>query len=143
MDGIKNFFSGHEGRKRLTSLFGFTATSIGLVYGFRVVSPVAQTYLKRKFFAPKLISRSIRQYPGYRLFNKPKNVDMVIPETVREKMDGIISATRNTSTRGGYFGHLMLHGAVCNSFLSKLKGNSFSFTVQLNKNANFWCKLII
>jgi len=110
MDGMKNFFSGNEGKKRLTTLFGFTAATIGVMYSFRVAAPIAFHWMRQKMFAPKLVSRAVRQHPWTK-FMKKQEVDIVIPENVKSKMQGIISATRNTASRGGIFGHLMLHGS--------------------------------
>ena len=111
MDGMKNFFSGNEGKKRLTTLFGFAAATIGVMYAFRVAAPLTFHWMKQKMFAPKLVSRAVRQHPWNQFFKKDE-VAIIIPETVRSKMQGIIEATRNTASRGGIFGHVMLHGSV-------------------------------
>merc|ERR1712100_618479 len=110
MDGFKNFFSGAEGRKRLTTLFGFSAATIGIAYCFRVAAPLSFHYMKQKIFAPKLVSVAVRQHPWTKLLRK-KDVEIVIPEDVKSKMEGIIEATKNTADRGGIFGHILLHGA--------------------------------
>ena len=111
MDGFKNFFSGNEGKKRLTTLFGFSAITIGIAYSFRVAAPLTFQWMKQKIFAPKLVSVAVRQHPWTKLI-RSKEVEMVIPEHVKAKMEGIIEATRNTASRGGIFGHILLHGAV-------------------------------
>ena len=115
MDGVTNFFSGKEGKKRLGTLFGFTAATIAVGYSFRVATPLAYQWLSQKIFSPKLVSRAVRQHPWNKFLpsHKAHQVDIVIPKEVEAKMNGIIEATRNTATRGGIFGHLMLHGSVC------------------------------
>ena len=112
MDGMKNFFSGNEGKKRLGTLFGFTAATIGVAYCFRVATPLTLHWMRQKIFAPKLVSRAVRTSPWRKLLPQASHVEMIIPDTVQAKMNGIIEATRNTATRGGIFGHLMLYGSV-------------------------------
>ena len=53
-DTITNFFTGHEGRKRMMNLLGFTASCIGVFYAGKVVAPLAAKALHNRFFKPQL-----------------------------------------------------------------------------------------
>ena len=75
-DTITNFFTGHEGKKRMMNLLGFTAGCIGVFYTGKVLAPLATQALHNRFFKPQLaktvsynsplLSKVRSLVPGYR-----------------------------------------------------------------------------
>lgn len=53
-DTITNFFTGHEGRKRMMNLLGFTAGCITVYYTGKVLAPLASQALNNRLFKPQL-----------------------------------------------------------------------------------------
>eukprot|EP01087_Luapelamoeba_hula_P009655 TRINITY_DN2511_c1_g2_i1.p1 TRINITY_DN2511_c1_g2~~TRINITY_DN2511_c1_g2_i1.p1 ORF type:complete len:712 (-),score=196.40 TRINITY_DN2511_c1_g2_i1:26-2128(-) len=119
-DKLSNFFSGDEGKARMWNVGGLVAGSLGALYFFKTVQPLAERGLRNYFFKPTLVSRAVTHHNSWiggivhrstSMFSKPKPVpDVILEPHLQAKMNGIIEGTRTASKRNGYFGGMMLYG---------------------------------
>jgi ATPase family AAA domain-containing protein 3A/B len=93
------FFAGEEGRQRFTNTGLLGASLIGTFFVGKSVYPVVKRGLRDFFFRPRLLSK-FEAPPASSVFAKP----------LQAKLDTVVAATQTTWKRGGYFGHLLLHG---------------------------------
>lgn len=112
LEGMTNFFSGEAGRTRMRNVLGVVAGSLAVLYGFKVVSPIATQALKSYLFRPQLVNKYYTNSAlGSILRRKgPASPDVILPKDLQRRVDMISHGTRNTSLRGGLFGHMMLYG---------------------------------
>jgi ATPase family AAA domain-containing protein 3A/B len=135
MRAMQDFFAGTEGRRRMINGGLFVCVSVGSFFLFRnVAAPFLAQWVRKRFFRPKLISRSVRYSPlGRALLSRgidaPKSLlanvsggsaggpskhgggpRVVLQPELESRMEAVIRGTRNTARRGGLFSHMMLHG---------------------------------
>mmetsp|Transcript_15679 Transcript_15679/g.61240 ORF Transcript_15679/g.61240 Transcript_15679/m.61240 type:complete len:580 (+) Transcript_15679:74-1813(+) len=112
LEGITNFFSGESGRTRMRNVLGVVAGSLAVLYGFKVVSPLATQGLKRYLFRPQLVNKYYKNSALGTLLRQGSadSPNVILPKELQMRVDMISAGTRNTSLRNGLFGHMMLYG---------------------------------
>ena len=114
----QDFFAGHEGRRRLMNAALFVALSVGGFFLARnVVTPFLVQAIRKRFFKPKLVSRRVTYNSLVRTMRqhdmwpwKTPEPTVVLPPSLRHRMEGIVTGTKLTASRHGYFSHMMLYG---------------------------------
>lgn len=114
----QDFFAGREGRRRLLNGALFATLTIGGFFLARnVVSPFLVQAIRKRFFKPKLISRRVTYHPVSRSLRqqawwpfKSQEPTVVLPPALSQRMQSIVQGTMLTSSRNGFFSHMMLYG---------------------------------
>lgn len=104
-DKAMQFFSGSEGRDRLLNFAALVGASAVSIYAAKALFPLVAKGLNNYFFQPKLVGKY--RSASSRSTKLPK---VIFNPELGKQMDSVVTSTRNTSSRGGLFGHLLLYG---------------------------------
>ena len=114
LDALTNFFSGEQGKDRAYNIARLTALSMTIVGAVMVTVPIASKWLSKFLFAPKLVNRQVK-YSKLGDFvssyiRKRKDIKVVLPPSLEQRMDRLLTSTRATGERHGIYGNLLLYG---------------------------------